>query len=81
MGMWCLHRRLLPVISSPLPIPSQLWREYCRFRELYPTCQVILHQHQGHVTKIECRVVIRAQPEPLSREESLYVIADGNSFT
>ena len=45
------------------PMPPDLWHEYCRFREAYPTCEVIVYQSQGRVTKLACTVVIKSREE------------------
>lgn len=37
----------------PLPFPLDMWQHLCRFLATNPTCQVVIHQHQGRVCKVE----------------------------
>lgn len=36
-----------------VPFPPQLWHDLCAYLAEHPTCQVVIHQHQGKVCKVE----------------------------
>jgi hypothetical protein len=39
-----------------LPFPPELWQKLCHFLLTNETCQVIIHQHQGRICKIDLGV-------------------------
>jgi len=40
-----------------LSIAPDLWRKLCAFLAEHDTCQVVLHQHQGRVCKLDLGLV------------------------
>ena len=43
-----------------LPIPLDLWQRLCAFLATHETCQVVIHQHQGRVCKVDLQETVRA---------------------
>ena len=63
-----------------LPIPPDLWDRLCQFLATHETCQVIIHQRQGHVYAVDLGVVkqrvtahVRAQVAPAVRPHSFRI--------